>query len=266
MIVWLDGALVDARDARIDPADHGFTLGDGLFETLAVRQGQIVRLDAHRARFKTGCETLGLPWLPVDLKAIIEAVCAANNFADAAARITLTRGIATRGLVPAPAQTKPTLLVTTAPLPGAPPPARCIIAAVTRRNEFSPLARVKSLNYLDGILARREAVARGANEAILLNTAGRVAETTVSNIFIVKNGLIYTPPVEDGALPGIMRATVLAAYDCIQKSLMPDDIVKADGVFLTNSLGIRTLASIDGKPAGNAARAFMESIRGKLVV
>jgi branched-chain amino acid aminotransferase len=200
----------------------------------------------------------------VDIKAAITAVLKANNLSDAVARLTLTRGVAPRGLAPA-SNLSPTLLITITSWPGSPPPARCVIAKSTRRNEYSPLARVKSLNYLDNILAQQEAMARGANEAILLNTKGCVAETTMSNLFVVKEGQIFTPPIQDGALPGIMRTAVLAAYpSCMEKLLLPEDIYNADGVFLTNSLGIRTLASLDGKPAAHTARAFMEDIRIRL--
>jgi branched-chain amino acid aminotransferase len=263
MIVWLDGELTSDRTARINPADRGFTLGDGLFETMAVRSGEILRLEAHRTRFRKGCEVLGIAPPAADLKSAVDAVFTANNLADATIRLTFTRGPAARGLVPS-GPTQPTLLITASTLPGSPPPARCIIANVTRRNEHSPLARIKSISYLDNILARQEAMARGANEAILLNSAGRVAEATVSNIFVIKDGRIYTPPIEEGALPGVMRASVLAAFDVVQKPLTVEDIATADGVFLTNSLGIRTLASLDGKPAANTARAFMEDIRAKL--
>lgn len=263
MIVWLNGELYEDSVARIDPADRGFTLGDGLFETMAVRNGNIQRLDAHCVRLKQGCEALGMPYPAEDLKAAIVATLAANHFGDAVVRLTLSRGTSPRGIAPA-SQVSPTLLITVAGWPGSPPPARCVIANSTRRNEHSPLARIKSLNYLDNILAQQEASARGANEAILLNTKGQIAETTMSNLFIVKGGQISTPPIADGALPGVMRAAVLAVCKCTEKSLMPDDLYAADGVFLTNSLGIRTLASLDGKQVGHAARALMEDIRIKI--
>lgn len=262
MIVWLNGVLIEAAEARIDPADRGFTLGDGLFETLAVRHGEILQFDAHDMRLRQGCEVLGLSY-PTNIKTAIETALEANSLSDAVVRLTLTRGAGPRGIALA-SHSSPTVLIAISGWPGSPPPARCIIASVTRRNEHSPLSRIKSINCLDNILARQEAIARGANEAILLNTKGRVAETTVSNVFIVKEGSIFTPPVEDGALPGVMRKAVLAAYPCAEKSLMPEDVSSADGIFLTNSLGIRTVASLDGKAAGNAARAFMEDIRIKL--
>lgn len=263
MILWLNGGLHEDTEARIDPADRGFTLGDGLFETIAVRGGEILRLDAHCVRLKQGCEVLGLPYPAEDIKMTVNDTLGANNLSDAVVRLTLTRGKGVRGVAPS-GNVKLTFMITVTGWPGSPPPARCIIANVTRRNEYSPLARIKSLNYLDNILAQQEAAARGANEAILLNTKGCVAEATVSNIFVVKDDHIFTPPIADGALPGVMRAAILAAYPCVEKLLVPDDIHTADGVFLTNSLGIRTLASIDGKAVGNAARAFMEDIRIKL--
>jgi branched-chain amino acid aminotransferase len=263
MIVWLNVGLFDIGEARIDPADRGLTLGDGLFETVAVRGGTIMQLEAHLARLRQGCEVLQLPFPADDFTGAINAVCAANRLADAAIRITLTRGCGPRGLLPS-STTRPTLLIGAESWPGSPPPARCIVATVTRRNEHSPLARIKSTNYLDNVLARQEAAARGANEAILLNSAGRVAETTISNLFIVRAGRVLTPPVADGALPGIMRALVMRAYNGVEAPLTVEDIVAADGLFLTNSLGIRTVASIDGRNVGNTARAYIEELRTKL--
>jgi branched-chain amino acid aminotransferase len=263
MIVWLNDALVEAVEARIDPADRGFQLGDGLFETIAARGGKILWLESHLARLKLGCEVLRLPYPALDFKTAIEATFTANQFTDAAIRLTLTRGPASRGLLP-PGKPQPTLLISAASWPGSPPPARCMIATITKRNEHSPLASIKSISNLDNILARQEAVARGGNEAILLNTKGHVAESCVANLFIVKDQRVVTPPVEDGALPGIMRAAVLGAYNGIQSSLTVEDLITADGIFLTNSLGIRTVASIDGKAVGNAARAFMEDLRTRL--
>lgn len=263
MIVWLNGDLIESAEARIDPADRGFTLGDGLFETLAVRGGDILRFDVHCARLKQGCEVLNLPYPAGDLEKAIDATLQANSFSDAVMRLTLTRGAGPRGIAPG-GSGSPTLLIAVSGWPGSPPPARCIMAGVTRRNERSPLARIKSINYLDNILARQEAITRGANEAILLNTRGFIAEATASNLFIVREGHIFTPPIADGALPGTMRAEVIETFSCEEKTLMPDDVYAADGVFLTNSLGIRTVASLDGKPSGNAARAFIEDIRVKL--
>lgn len=247
--VWLNSALVDSVAARIDPADRGFLLGDGVFETIAVRGGQILRLDAHGARLRQGCEVLSLPVPSVDLGAAIRATLAANALHDAAVRVTLTRGAGPRGVLPPP-DTRPTLLITAAPLPPEPPPARCIVATVTRRNEQSPLARIKSLNYLDGILARQEARDRGADDAVLLNTAGTVAEATAANVFVVRAGRVFTPAVADGALPGIARAETLAAIEGIERQLTREDLICADELFLTSSLGVRPVVMLEGQPVG----------------
>ncbi len=262
MIVWLNDNLIDTNEARIDPAERGFLLGDGLFETLAMRAGKILRLESHLARLKTGCAVLQLPYPEFDIGVAMERTCIANQIADAVIRLTLARGPAQRGVMPPP-KPQTTLLIAVTPWAGAPPPARCILASVTRRNEHSPLSSIKSTNYLDNILAAQEAASRGANEAILLNTAGRVVESTVANIFIVKNNKVTTPPVSEGALPGVMRAAVLDAYKGAQAPIEIDDLRQADGIFLTNSLGIRMVTSLDGKTTGNAARPFIEDIRLK---
>ncbi len=252
MIVWLNGALLDSAAARIDPADRGFLLGDGVFETITVRGGKILRLAAHERRLREGCDVLRLPRPEYDLGAVIAATVTANALADAIVRVTLTRGIGARGVMP-PENPAPTLLVSVTSLPQQQTPARCVIAAVTRRNEHSPLSRIKSLNYLDGILARQEAQERGADDALLLNGAGRVSEATSSNLFIVKGGRVMTPPVADGALPGIMRAEILAATGGIEKSLSPDDVTQADEAFLTNSLDLRRIASVEGNIVGTGS-------------
>ncbi len=259
-IVWLNGALCDSAEARIDPSDRGFTLGDGLFETTAVRGGKISRLESHLRRLLRGCEVLGLPSAPDTLSDVIGAVLAANELRDAAVRITYTRGPGARGLA-APHRCLPTLLVTAGPLPAPRPPARCIVATVTRRNEHSPLSRIKSTNYLDAILAREEARRRNADEALLLNTAGKLAEATAANLFIVRGGQVMTPPFSDGALEGIMRSEIFAQTGAAECSLSVADLLSADEVFLSNSLGLQAVVSVDeiliGDGAGPVCWALM---------
>jgi len=252
MRVHLNGALVDAAQARIDPADRGLTLGDGLFETLRARDGRVLRLAAHLARLRAGAALLGLAPLPSDA-ALAEALrdtLAGNRLADGVLRLTVTRGPAPRGLAP-PTAAAPTVLVTAAPPPAPPKPQRAIVATVTRRNEHSPLARCKTLNGLDNVLARREAALRGADEALLLNTAGRLAEGTIANLFVVLDGIPVTPPLADGALPGVMRADVLAHGGAAEGPLTPADPGRASEAFLSNSLGIRPLVAVDGVPVGD---------------
>ncbi len=249
MKVWLNGGLCDSGDARIGVGDRGFTLGDGLFETLAARAGVAQHLDRHLQRLGRGCAVLRLPPPPEALPCAVAAVLAANALQEAAIRITYTRGAGARGL-PIPESCTPTLLVTAHPLPPAGEPAHCIVASVTRRNEYSPLSRIKSTNYLDNILAREEARQRGAGEALLLNTAGKVAEASAANIFIVKDGEVVTPPASDGALEGIMREEVIARTDAIERGIGVADVLAADEVFLSNSLGLRPVVAINGSPVG----------------
>jgi branched-chain amino acid aminotransferase len=247
MKLWLNGAILDAAAARIDPADRGFTLGDGLFETIRVAGGKPVFWSAHCARLRAGAAVLGItvPYHDAALARAILDLLAANSLTEAAFRLTVTRGPAARGVLPAGAE-NPTILITASPMPPPPPPARAIICTVTRRNEASPLSRIKSLNYLDSILARQEAARRGADEAILLNTAGRVAEASAANIFLIRGGGIFTPPVAEGALPGIMRAMLIARHGVIEQPLTVEELHAAEAIFLSNALSLRALASLDG--------------------
>ncbi len=251
MKISINGVLSEAAIARIDPLDRGFTLGDGVFETIALRRNAVKHLKAHLDRLRNGAEVLGIPLAgsDQDLAGLIGACITANALTDAVVRVTLTRGPGARGILP-PEKPTPTFVVTVAPLPPPAEPARVIVAACTRRNEHSPLARIKHLNYLDNILARREAAAAGADDAILLNTAGRVAESTVANIFVLVDGFMLTPPVADGALPGIMRAEAIKLARAEEGEIPLEKLMRASEVFLTNALGVRPVTHIDGQPVG----------------
>ncbi len=252
MLIHLNGALVSAAEARVDPADRGLTLGDGLFETIRARGGRPLRLAAHCARLRAGAEVLDLP-VPVSDEALgraLEETLKANAVTDGVLRLTLTRGPGPRGLLPPP-QPRPTLLITAAAEASSPSPIRAVIATTTRRNEHSPLSRCKCINYLDNILARLEAAKRGADDALLLNTAGRLAGTTMANLFLVIDGVVVTPPVADGALPGVIRAEVVKAAGAEERSLKPEDLARASEAFVTNCLGIRAVVSVDGAPIGD---------------
>lgn len=252
MKVVLNGEILDAGEARIDPCDRGLALGDGLFETLRLHKGKVRRLPAHLARLRLSAAALGIPLVYDDaaLESQIAAVVAANALTDAVVKITLTRGPGARGIA-LPANPCPTLLITTADAPPEPHPARVIVAGVTRRNELSPLSRFKTLNYLDSVLARDEAAQAGADDALLLNTQGRVAESTAANVFLLVNGGLITPPVEEGALPGVARADAIRLTRAEEKPVTLETLAGASEVFLTNALGVRPVVMIGDKPVGD---------------
>lgn len=248
MMIHLNGSLMAASQARIDPTDRGLTLGDGLYETLRARDGQALRLPAHLARLRRGAEVLSIPLELSDdaLAAAMAETLKANSIGDGVLRLTLTRGPASRGLAP-PVDARPTLLISAGvEEEAASTPLNAVIATVTRRNEHSPLSGCKTTNCLDNILARQEARRRGADEAILLNTAGRLAETTIANLFVVIGGSLITPPLSEGALPGVMRAQVIKTAAVEERPLEIADLADASEAFVTNSLGLRPLASVDG--------------------
>ncbi|QQP89163.1 aminotransferase class IV [Skermanella sp. TT6] len=256
MRVWLNGAVVPAEAARIDPADRGFMLGDGLFETIRVAAGHPRHLDRHLARLAGGAAVLGIP-LPMDAPAIAAGIASLldeTGLAEASVRLTLTRGPAPRGLLP-PDMPRPTLLATVAPAPPPPAPARAVIARSTCRNELSPLSRLKSLNYLDGILARREAADRGADDALMLNTRGRLAEATVGNVFAVIDGVLVTPPAAEGALPGIARGLAIERLPVIERPVTVEELMRATEIAVTNSLGVRPVATLEDRPLEGRAVA-----------
>jgi branched-chain amino acid aminotransferase len=239
--IHLNGRLVDAGEARIDPADRGLLLADGLFETLRAYGGWPFALDAHLARLAAGAAFLGLP-VPqaAEMAAAVRETLAANNLTDASIRITMTRGAGPRGLLP-PADPVPTLMVAAHSLPPSLPGVMSACLAGIRRNEHSPLAQLKSLAYLDNILALREAAAAGCDEAILLNTAGRIAGGSRSNLFLVLDGVVTTSPPSEGLLAGIARQTVLAlaarhGLPAREAALNLADVMRASEAFLTNSL------------------------------
>jgi len=256
--VWLNGELVEAGAARIDPSDRGFLLGDGLFETMRAGGGAVPLLTRHLARLRAAAGLLGLPRPPP--AAAIAAACrdllAANGLDAAVLRLTFSRGPGPRGLLP-PAAPTPTLLLAAFPLGPEPPPARVVVARATRRNERSPVSRMKALGYLDNLLALQEARAAGADEAVLLNGAGRLACAATANLFLVEEGpCLRTPPVAEGVLPGITRALVMElagglGLDCREEPLALERLVRCEGVFLTSSLvGIRPVVTVGGRAIG----------------
>lgn len=253
MMVFLNGHLLPQDEALVSAADRGFTLGDGLFETIKVRSGRPLRLEAHLARLRAGAALLRLelPSSGDELAAAMTAVLDANGLTDAVLRLTVSRGPGVRGLLP-PNPAHPTILLTAGPLPPLPGPARVVVAESVRRNPHSPTARCKALSYLDNVLARMEADERGADDALLLNTEGRVAESTIANLFLVTpDGTVITPPIAEGALPGVRRAELLEQLDARERPVTLADLRTASEAFLTNAVSIRALVAVDGFAIGD---------------
>jgi branched-chain amino acid aminotransferase len=262
-LLWVNGKLLPVGEAVLDPLDRGFTLGDGLFETMRVKGGTVLRLERHLSRLRTGAAVLGLPPLPEDedLTGAIARTLAANGLTEAAVRLTISRGIPKhRGLLPEP-ESSPTLVVHIEPFTGYSAElydrgVRAVISGI-RRNEHSPLARVKSLNYLDNVLARREAKARGADDALLLNTAGDLACASAANLFLLLDGTLVTPSVASGVLPGTLRELVVtqlalrAGLEVSERAVRPEEVRASEEAFLTNALmGIVPLTEVNTLPIG----------------
>lgn len=250
MKLWLNGTLQEAEQARIDPADRGFLLGDGVFETMAGEAGAVAELARHYARLCAGAALLRLkvPCSQTDLAAAIKQVLVGNGLSNAALRLTLTRGGGPRGVLPAASAT-PTLLLTAGPLPTSAGPARLVTSTI-RRDETSPLSRIKSLNYLPNILARLEAAEQGADEALLLNHAGRAAEASAATLFVLQHNGWVTPPVSEGALPGIRRAMLLEAGQVREMPVSESELTQAQALCLGNVLSLRPVASLNGHAYG----------------
>ncbi|MEX0807725.1 MAG: aminotransferase class IV [Dongiaceae bacterium] len=243
--VWSNRA---AGEGRIDSADRGFLLGDGVFDTLTAFNNVVFEGERHLARLKSHAAAIGIELDEASVRTGWQSVLSQSAFPAAILRTTVTRGVATRGLWPS-ATTGPTIVVTASPWsPKNIEGALSLVTSDIRRNEQAPTSRLKSLGYLDNILAAREAKERGADDALLLNTSGAVACTTIANLFVVRGTRLVTPPVADGVLAGVMRGLVLelaagAGLAGSEESLSRQDLDSADLLFLTNS--VRLLMPVD---------------------
>ena len=259
MIGWVNGEFGELDDLRIDPRDRGFLLGDGIFETLLAENGTIRRVRRHLNRMEEAADQIQIAINYTDLEILtaLQRVLIANNLQEcrAALRLTLTRGRGPRGLLP-PDDAHPTLLITAA---AAPEPANSCRATISSfvRSEHSIGSRIKSLNCLDSIMARQEARKRGADEALLRNGAGALAEASAANLFLVAGDVLFTPCIDQGALPGIMRSVVLdtaheAGISVQERQIDESELWSASEAFLTNSLiGLCPLIEVDGRQIGS---------------
>jgi branched-chain amino acid aminotransferase len=260
--IFLNGSFVNLNQAKISVFDRGFLYGDGLFETMRAYSGEVFRLEDHLDRLfhsAKGIE-LSLPYTRRELRTIIKRTLKINGLSKAYIRLTLSRGVSEPGLISKPQCSATLAIVAREFKPLSPSEYRKGWRATvveTRQNQASPLSRLKSLNFLNNILARKEAQSKRVDEGILLNTLGEVAEASTSNIFLVKRGIIITPPEESGLLPGITRGVVLElapnlGLKAYNRRVSLDDLMGAEEAFLTNSLiEIMPLIEIDGRLIGN---------------
>lgn len=262
-VLWVNGRMTPAGEARLDPRDRGFTLGDGLFETMRVVAGAVPWLRQHLARLRTGAAviTLTLPWTDTELDLAVMQTLDANGLRDGVVRLTVSRGVpTTRGLLPEPAAT-PSVVIHAQPFAGYPPVlyTRGMHAISSRvvRNEHSPLAFVKTLSALDTVLARQEAAMRGADEAIMRNSVDCLACASAANLFLVVGRTLVTPSVASGVIPGTARQRVLGTLApqlglaVRERTVIPDELRAANEAFLTSALlGVMPLTRADGDPIG----------------
>ena len=259
-MLWREGALHDGTVLPFDLADRGLLLGDGVFDTALALGGRVVEEEAHLARLGAAGTALGFAVDLAEARAAMRAVAARHP--RAAIRTTVTRGAGPRGLRP-PAAPRPVLWAAAAPLrPGTAFSEVSLGWSAIRRNETSPASRHKTLGYLDAVLAAEAAAQDGHDEAVFLNTAGRVACAGIGTLFAVSGREVATPPLDEGVLAGIVRARVLAlapglGLGAAERLLTPEDLAQAEAVFLTNSLRlvapVRRIGDRDYASAGHPA-------------
>jgi branched-chain amino acid aminotransferase len=244
--IWINGELMDAGLASLPMSDRGFTLGDGLFETMLWTGTHVRFLSEHMARFTQSAAELGFV-LPVPLDEIEAGLLALS--ADAAGglgalRLTLTRGSGPRGLA-IPDSATPMLIASIAPFVLNPNPVD-LATVVTTRHAGAPSARFKTLSYIDNIVALAQARIAGADDAIMLGTTGNIACASGANLIIRHKGTCLTPAREDGALPGIVRGRLLKAGLIEEARVTPRHLELCSAAALTNALiGVRNVGSID---------------------
>lgn len=246
MKVWLNGKLIDRDDAKVSVFDHGLLYGDGVFEGVRIYGGRIFQAQAHVDRLYESAERIRLeiPYAKQEIIDAMYAACQANDVTDGYIRPVITRGPGTLGLNPFKC-TDPVVFVIADYIALYPREMyenglAVIIAKTIRMPARAADPAVKSLNYLNNIYAKIEAIDAGVMEAVMLNTDGNVAEATGDNIFIVVDGDVVTPPPEAGMLLGITRAVVKRmceknGVDFVERNFRPKDLYEADECFLTGT-------------------------------
>jgi branched-chain amino acid aminotransferase len=257
MIVFLNGGFVPEEKAVISVFDRGFLFGDGLFEAMLVRRGEIFRWDQHMERLRRGIDFLKLtvPYSTDELFRFSMQLIQRNQMPECLLRLNLSRGMTARGYSPKNA-VRPAVVLTLHPAPvldSNRPTLWRVVTSTYCLPANDPLTSFKTANKLPEVMARAEADAAGAHDALLLNPRGHIAEGTSCNVFWVRDSVICTTPLTSGALPGVTRAAVLEL--CVkmniawrEKNAKPADLRRAQGVFLTNtSMGVVEVESLDGR-------------------
>ena len=262
MKIYIDGKYFDERNARISVFDHGLLYGDGIFEGIRAYNGRVFKLKEHIDRLFCSAKSilLTLPMAPADIMTAIVETCRRNKLRDGYIRLVVTRGPGTLGLNPNRCK-NPSVIIIAGKIQLYPPElyrqGMDIVTVPTTRNLHSALnPAIKSLNYLNNIMAKIEANNAGCEEAVMLNAEGFVAECTGDNIFIVKEGQLLTPPLAAGALYGITRRVVMelattAGLKVSESDLTRYDLFNANECFLTGTAAeLMPVVKIDGRVIG----------------
>lgn len=262
--IWLDGQLLDESEAKISVFDHGLLYGDGIFEGIRCYNGRVFRLVEHVERLFLSARAilLEMPWTEQEVCDIVCDTIRANRLSDGYIRLVVTRGSGGLGLNPYLCK-KPSMFCIAASIQLYPEEyyqkGLELITCSTRRPSHATLSpQVKSLNYLNNIMAKVECIKAGVMEGLMLNDAGTVAECTGDTVFIVKNGVIITPKITDGALDGITRGVIFdlcqkLEIEIIEDTLTRYDVYTADEVFLTGTAAeVIPVVKVDDRPIGNS--------------
>jgi branched-chain amino acid aminotransferase len=274
MKIWLDEKLVDEQDAKISVFDHGLLYGDGVFEGIRFYNGRVFRLEEHIRRLFDSARAivLKMPWTIEEVMQFTVDTIKANDLRDGYVRLVVTRGTGGLGLNPYLCE-KPSMFIIASTISLYPEEyytnGLAIITCATRRPTPAALMpQVKSLNYLNNVMAKVEAIQAGAMEAVMLNEQGYVSECTGDNIFLLKNGVLLTPPVADGALDGVTRRVILELADQLQipwkeQTLTRYDIFISDECFLTGTAAeVIPVIALDRRPIGDGKPG---PLTGKLI-
>lgn len=280
--VWIDGKITDPRDAKVNVYDHGFLYGDGIFEGIRVYNGKVFESQAHLERLWESARAIRLviPVSTEQMTQIMDDVIKASGYRDAYIRLIVSRGVGPLGISPARCE-KPAVICIIDTINMYPAEmyesGMAVITSSVIRNHANALSpRIKSLNYLNNVLAKIEANDAGVPEAVMLNSEGNVAECTADNIFIVRRvrgvSQVQTPCTSDGILEGVTRRVVMdlavaAGIPVVEKTLQRHDLYVADECFLTGTAAeVIPVTKIDGRPVGDGrpgpvTRRLIEAFR-----